>query len=313
MLKFDKMKIVANVEDIEITDETKFKAESQDGVIKTLTYQQKKPYSLSIEVRYDVGEVVIEFTGKVLGAKYPRLISEETIKDCFEAINNIGFCRLDPEAMMEADVVKCDVTQDVKMQDMPEVVKFIKGNLISYHQYSCRILRPGTLVLEKNVVTNRNKRRLTLYDKEREMNMAQNREYVISNDLNGKYEGICRFELNLNTKKQIREELEISNTKLKNVLSSTAKPISKFISEAVIDDVSGTPSDGWKSYWQRLVLKDCGYDLERVEAKLRQYKSARNARISKFMAPFRELLQVEEESPCNISKQEILNRLNVSN
>ena len=30
--------------------------------------------------------------------------------------------------------------------------------------------------------------------------------------------------------------------------------------------------DTWKTYWQRLVLEDCGFDLAKVEAKLKEYK-----------------------------------------
>lgn len=314
MLKFDKLKIVSQVENIEIFDETKFEEKYRDGEIYSLRFQQKFPSCLSIEVRYDTREVIVEFTGKILGADYPKLISIETIRDCFNKINDMGFCKLDPDAMMEADVVKCDVTQDVNMQDMSEVVKYIKGNLANYQKYSCRVLRSGTLVLEKNVVTNRNKKRMILYDKGREMRKSENKDFVEANGLDGKFEGICRFELNLNTKEQVRDALELNNTKLKNVLTSTATPIGKYIAEAVVEDDNAEPQheDGWKMYWQGLILKDCGYDLERVEAKLRQYKSSRNSHISKCMEPFRALMQADK-NPHQITKQELLKMLSVSN
>ena len=67
-----------------------------------------------IKVDYEEQEVVVEFCGKVLGRDYPKLISSETIKTCFENINALGFCQIDVEAMMDAEVVKADVTKDVK-------------------------------------------------------------------------------------------------------------------------------------------------------------------------------------------------------
>lgn len=47
------------------------------------------------------------------------------------------------------------------------------------------------------------------------------------------FEGVCRFEMNLNTKEQIRNALMIEDTGLMSVLSSSANPIYDFMSEVI--------------------------------------------------------------------------------
>lgn len=44
-----------------------------------------------------------------------------------------------------------------------------------------------------------------------------------------------------------------------------------------------------KSYVTMLVLKDCGYDLEKVEAKMREFYRSKGTSISKVMEPYRKM------------------------
>ncbi len=98
---------------------------------------------------------------------------------------------------------------------------------------------------------------------------------------------MCRFEINLNTKEQIRNSLRICDTDLTTVLTSTANPIKEFIEEAVRDEAGHKECSDWKSYQRYLVLKDCNFDLGQVEAKVRSlYK--RGTKISDVMKPYRD-------------------------
>lgn len=314
MLKFDKLKIVGRVECIQILDASQFHETYREGALSSLRYQQQKPFSLSIEINYFSKEVVVEFTGKILGEQYPKLICSDTIQECFERISALGICQFDVEAMMDADVVSCDVTQDVRMGDYEEMVKYINRNISNYQTYNCKLARTGSLTIEKNVVTSRNKKRMIIYDKGREMNTANNHEFVSKNGLQGEYDGICRFELNLKSKEQIRQSLQITDTSLRSVLSSTANPIADFLEDVIADEPEKCLSqDGWKDYLRSLVLENCGYDLGRVEAKVRQYKSSKTTSISKIMVPYRELLSRLKNDTPSISKDGIISRLNVSN
>ena len=160
-----------------------------------------------------------------------------------------------------------------------------KGAVIN--KYVCRALKNGNVVLEKNVTTRKNKKRMTIYDKEQEMKKSDNIRYMRKNGLTDEFVGKSRFEINLNSKEQIRNALHIGDTNLVTVLTSDANPIVEFMEEAVIRDEKQRMCSDWKAYQHYLVLKDCGYDLEKVEAKVRSlYK--RGTKISEVMRPYRE-------------------------
>ena len=106
--------------------------------------------------------------------------------------------------------------------------------------------------------------------------------------LEGRYKGICRFEMNLNSQQAIRDTLAITGTTLEEVLRSGRNPIEDFLNDVIQEDTEANVQDTWKTYWQRLVLEDCGFDLAIVEAKLREYKGGG---IAKARRPFRELME----------------------
>lgn len=106
--------------------------------------------------------------------------------------------------------------------------------------------------------------------------------------LEGRYKGICRFEMNLNSQQAIRDTLAITGTTLEEVPRSGRNPIEDFLNDVIQEDTEANVQDTWKTYWQRLVLEDCGFDLAKVEAKLREYKGGG---IAKARRPFRELME----------------------
>ena len=132
--------LVADISAIRIVDESAFEKNVIGNEVSSMRFHQEKPYSLSIKIDYEEREAVLEFTGKILQADYPKLISEETIVECFESINAMGFCKIDIEAMMDADVMKCDVTRDVKYEDIQNLTAFIKSHISNYNSYVCRRL-----------------------------------------------------------------------------------------------------------------------------------------------------------------------------
>ena len=291
MITLDKVKLVANLNAILNFDETQFEKIVKYGNV-TYKYYQETPYLLAIKVDYSERELVIEFTGKVLGQDYPKLISLDTIRQCFERINATGVITLDIEAMMDAEVVKCDVTKDIQFDDIASLTKYIRNHTSSYQRFVCRKLRNNNLVIEKNVVTRKTKKRMTIYDKGKEMEKADNRRFVETYGLQNAFDGICRFELNLNSKEQIRNAISIGNTKLQNVLSTNANPIVDFLDE-VIDNETQAPvgMTDKKAYFTELVLRDCDFDLEKVEAKMRQLYTSKGTSITNIMKPYRKMME----------------------
>ena len=109
--------------------------------------------------------------------------------------------------------------------------------------------------------------------------------------------------MNLDTKQAIREALAITGTTLREVLQSSTNPIEEFLADAIQEDSSSSVQDTWKTYWQTLVLKDCDYDLEKVEAKLREYK---DSGISRAMTPFRNIMETQPAGSTKWTKARVL-------
>lgn len=290
MITFDKLKLVANIRAIAVFDESRFEFIEKDGCVSSLKYYQEHPFQLIIKVDYECEEVVIEFCGKILGKDYPKLISKDTIKQCFKSINDLGFVEVDIDAMMDAEVVKCDVTKDIPVDDVTQVTDYIRGHIKSYQRFTCRKLRNGNVVVEKNVINREYKKRMTIYDKGNEMNRASNKPFVEAYGLEDAFSGMCRFELNLDSKEQIRRSLRIGDTKLMTVLSADVDPISDFLND-VVEPQESVPMTDKKSYVTMLVLKDCDYDLEKVEAKMRDFYHSKGTSISKVMEPYKAMME----------------------
>ena len=300
MLKFDKIKLVTNVEDIEILDERQFNVTCIGDKISAMKFYQEIPYLMNIKIDFEAAEVVIEFTGKILKSDYKKLISLETIHQCFDNINEMGFCHINVDAVLNhAQIVKCDVTKDITGIDTPQLTSYIRSNLSNYQQYQCRKLRNGNLTIEKNVTTTKTMKRITIYDKGKEMNKASNIRFSQDYGITDNFDGVCRLEMNLNSKQQIRTALGISDTNIMTVLSAKANPILDFMQELVSIPQSDIQVSDKKTYLAMLVLKDNDYDLAKVEAKMREFHP-RGTSISKIMETYRSILaQNSDPQPFN--------------
>lgn len=290
MNTFDKLKLIAPIEAIRITDEAYFEKRISNGVLTSMQYHtdEKKPFTLFIKIDYKQNNSVLEFTGKILQSDYPKLISKDTIGKCFENINALGFCVIDQELMMEARVYKCDVTKDILCDDVPKVTNYIKSHIKNYKTFTCRVTRNNNIILSKNVDTDNCKKSITIYDKEKEMTLADNQRFADKYDLLGKFDGKCRFEISLDSVKQVKDALAIPDVKLRTVISSEVNPIVDFLESAVTTSVNEVEFNDRKAYMTYLVLKDCDFDIEKVEAKMRSlYK--RGTKFSEVMLPYREM------------------------
>ena len=65
MVTFDKLKLVASIDAIEVIDEDKFQKEVKSGRPVSLRYFQEVPFLLLVKVDFLRHEVVVEFCGKV--------------------------------------------------------------------------------------------------------------------------------------------------------------------------------------------------------------------------------------------------------
>ncbi len=290
MVTFDKLKLVASIDAIEVIDEDKFQKEVKSGRPVSLRYFQEVPFLLLVKVDFLRHEVVVEFCGKVLGKDYPKLISSDTIKTCFDNINALGIFYLDIDAMMDADVVKADVTKDVRGIDAKQLNAYIGSHITNYKMYLCQNFKNGNLVINKNVTSSKAKKRMTIYDKAKEMEKAKNKDFVEAHHLEHTFDNTSRIELNLNSKQQVREALHIPDNKLSSVLASTASPIREFVTKVIEPTSNPVDLSDRKTYITMLVLKDCDFDLEKVEAKIRELYPKKGASYKKLMEPYRSMM-----------------------
>lgn len=309
MLTLDKVKLVATLDCLLDYEPDRFSKTMLRDKTEILKFKMTRAFTLSIEIKPAVNEFVVEFTGKILGKDYPQLISSGTILTCFDRINELGVCSVDPAAMMGAEVVKCDITKDVQIEDIPALGRYVRGAVRNYEAYTCTKFRNGNVAVEKSVTTHKRKKRITIYDKERQMNLHEEQPFVAGNGLDGKYDGICRFELNLTSKEQIRDALGLTGNTLAEVLRSDKSPIRDFLGDILAEDPTEQAVTDWKSFQKLAVLKMCDFDLEKVEAKIRQFKNPRNTSIPKMMVRFREILAGLPTDTPSWTKQKLIGAL----
>lgn len=303
MITFDKLKIVTDIDDIAEINTSAFVMHTKDGEILYYKYNQTSPYELLIIADYHKRELVVEFTGKILLDDYPQLINRNSIRECFDNINRLGIFRLDTDAIMEHGIVnKCDVTRDVHSGQMMDIIKQMKRNIVNYAKWNCDKYEENGIVIYKTVKTPRCKERLCIYDKSNEMGKACNREFMNSiadkEYMLGHFLDKIRFELNINTSRQIRELLEIPDNKLLTVLSTEANPILKVYDEAIKERNTTMHCSSLKERMMAALIRECNNDLERVEIEIRN-TIPKSTSVRRKMEPFRELYAKMQQGECN--------------
>lgn len=294
MLCFDKFKLVCNnIECISNIRDDVFISHYKGEELLYYKYQQKTPYLLLIMIDYRKHELVLEFTSKVLGEECINLINKLNIRTCLMNINSLGVCLLDIDnILISAKVVKCDVTRDVFVDDLVNLVQHVRSNLSNFKKWVCREYAGG-IVIENTVATNRHKKRLIIYDKEKELTKATNSNFLSSLSDKEKvvryFHGKVRFELNICTMAQMRTLLLTEDNRLQNILASTANPILTVVDEALKKTtVENSISTNLRDYERGLLLESCGYDLVKVEMTIRRLIS-KNTPVRRIMQPYRDL------------------------
>ena len=293
MISLDKIKIIAPIESIRSMKEEYFKVEIKNSEVVSYSFTQTTPFLLYIKKDIEEQEAAFEFTGKILLDDYPMLISKDTFKKCLEHIGQMGICDIDFDCIInQGEVCKIDITKDIPLDDCPKVSEYLRTHLTNNKKYLSRS-EAGNLIIEKNVKTKGCKRRLTIYDKQKEINKACNKDFLSalndSNKLLDYFHGKARFELNLNSKEAIRKCLNIPETTLYNVLESTANPILEFIEDVIQDDGQVANCSSLTERKNLAFLRDCDMDIKKVEAEIRTYAS-KGTHISQALKPYRQLL-----------------------
>lgn len=191
---------------------------------------------------------------------------------------------------------------DVEFEYIDKILKNIRPNIANHNKWKDKPYRGKEgITLENIAKTPKYKKRLIIYDKAKELNSANNNEFLSacsnSEKIISYFKNKIRFELNINTMEQIRQLLNIPNNNLITVLNSCSNPILSVIDEALLySDFQETPMT-LKDYEHSLLLKECNYDMSVVEAKVRSLVS-KNTYIKRVMQPYKELYTQMQASSC---------------
>ena len=292
MIRLDKIKIISAESAIVITDVDSFTESKSKGKVKSYTYESEMP---QVEIKVDKirGELVLEFTGKILGERYTELINKQNIRQCLENINELGICRLDVDTILkEGKVCKADITKDVKA-DFNGIVEDINGCIKSNQKYNLRKIDKN-FIIEKNVVSRRNRLRMTVYDKEEEMGLSKNITYFKRfknyEDIMLYFKDKVRFEMNVYSMEQLRNVLNINgDTDLTKVLSADGNPIYAFFDKVLVDDVICSEGLSLKEEQRLSFIEKYGgadMDMKKVENAVRNRISDKS-NFQRAIQPFR--------------------------
>lgn len=304
MITLDKVKLVTSLDYVKIINKEIYDTKYKSGVLTSISFNITEPYSVYMELDYEEDELVIEFSGKILKDRYNELINVNNVEVCLKNLEIECGCRLDiPSILQNNTVVKIDVSKDIEYPDCKELTTYLSSHVKNYKKYLPRIIG-GNFVVEKNVKTKGYKKRLTIYDKYKEMLKASNKSFLFStnnpNEILESFKEKVRLELNLNSIEQIRKSLKITSTSLIDILNAPVNPICDFINEVFEDDSTNDYRPTTMSDLCRLaLLKECNMDIEKVEMIAREV-SSKGTHISQVMKPFKAILA--RLSNCNGEK-----------
>ena len=308
MLKFDKLKIVSTLDSVISNSPEIYQQIKKNGKLIKETFCSTSPSLLYVEMNIVQNEIIVEFTGKLLCDSYPSLINQCNIIECLQRVQEIGDLMIEIDTFVDnAQIVKADVCLDVSYPDCKALTQSLYTHISNHKKYLARKMGDN-LVIEKNVKSKGRKRRLTVYDKGREMKLATNRDFLESvNERNilNYFSDKVRFELNLNSKEQIRQALKISDTSIHSVMASETSPIWEFLDIVIGDDEGRVENCSTLAELKnQLILDYCDGDLAKVEALLREYCSPKT-HISQMMKPYIALSakQFSGDIPPNIKQR----------
>ena len=308
MICFDRLKLKCNREYIDSINMNLFNTIQIENKIIKYEFRQDKPYFLDILIDEVNKKLIIEFTSKILLDDCIELINYNTIRKCLNAINVSNLCRLNVDAILKnSEVLKIDITFDIECDYLDILKQQIRSNLSNYNKWIDMKYANNGIKILNTVSTSRCQKRLIIYDKSKELASSKNKSFrsVLKNHQKIKdfYKGKIRFEMKVNSVKQIKDFLRITDNDLSSVLYSTTSPILEIFDEAILlqeikndyedygdyDKLTFLDFDKISDFRNYVVLKEFDFDLKKLSISLKGLYSA-TTQWTKIMQPYRNLL-----------------------
>ena len=306
MIKFDRIKLLTKANYVSWMNPNLV-----HSLAKPNTINQKHPFNLFIQLRPERNEAIIEYSAKILLDDYPSLITANTIQQCFENINDLGYCTLDTENVIrDSKILSCDVTLDIDGISLPENFRQVLiSNLNNISKYTVQKYQNCGYTISNQLKTKHLKVRLSIYNKFKEMRTAPNKGFLkmcsrpenLMDYFNGKF----RIETNFRNFKQINEFCGTKDNRLMDVLNSDSNPLLLIFDKIFALDVEKSfhmvddnhtlfDFDSINQLRDALLLKECGNDLKQVAEVLNSYYSPKTNR-RKYIKEYKKLLNASPQ------------------
>lgn len=303
MVTLDRIKILTEKKYITKMDSNVTTRILKNNIGTAIRYSHKKPYSIYMNYSLQDNACIIEFSSKVLLERYPELINKNNIHQCLQNFENIGFCKIDIDSIMnDSELLTCDITRDISGIIHPDRLA-MKSCLINHNKFRVQKYGNSGYSVDKMVKTSNRKLRIIIYDKGKELQKKTNAEFLAMlkdmDNLLAYFDGKFRVEANINTKEQIRQLFQTESTYLLDVLNSQANPLLTLFDEVFVfpdepdQQIQVMPSPlshmKLKMVKNALLLEACEYDMEKVDLVLNNTLSP-NTDKSKYRAELNKLL-----------------------
>ena len=289
----------------------------------------KKPLGLKdIVLNQTSGNVTVEMSAKILKEKYFSLININTIENALENINASGLIQINvPESVENAQVLRCDVTTDLHIEDIPRYLRSLAAYKVN-QKYDCKVY-PSSVVFDRKVTTKALKEYQIFYCKATDMKKKDREllKYVSIKDA----KNVLRCETKCGNFQQIRNAIEGTNLSLLSVLESKGNPNLKIFNRITqeIDETDYNNIQDFKTLIEMKqtykhkdiqkeiamvsILKMCNNDIELVKVYLATNSTANNSRLlQQFKARLKAKNEFDSGKTIENDIQEIRSLLNAA-
>lgn len=260
------------------------------------------PFNLYIAISKPQQTLTLEFSSKILGEDYPKLISKHTIRQCLENINKLGICLIDVEGILQTGcVTSADVTKDVHTTLSDETLQALSLQVKNYRHYKWSYYDGEGIDFVRDVKSTKCKECIRIYNKEKEIATSKNKGFLatLPNKWNvvQQFDGVTRFEVKLETINKVRTYLNLKDTYINDVLNAEANPILTMYDRVFghTSDVPEIQADTFDDFAMQKILNVYHGDIKTIEMTLKPLFASRSG-FDKRMTKIRQTWEKMQNS-----------------
>lgn len=287
-LTFDRLKIKANYKYLleqQIQFNQRYNPDNGDLIGQYYSSENDKlvPFNLFIAISQPKQTLTLEFSSKILGEDYPKLISKYTIRQCLENIDKLGICRIDVDGILQTGcITSADVTKDVHTTLSDETLHALSLWVKNYRRYKWDYYDSEGIDFIRDVKSSKCKECIRIYRKEKEIIKPKNKDFLSS--LQNKWEvvkqfdGVTRFEIKLEAIGKVRSYLNLKDTYINDVLNAEANPILTMYDRVFghTSDIPEIQADTFDDFAMQKILNAYHGDIKTIEMTLKPLFASRS-------------------------------------